>query len=101
MCAFCGFPQSKGHWSEAGFADAHQRLRGRFLRAAAINKLLKPLGVTAHEDGVTPGIQLSDGTGRIEIVADLAAVWLAAEHLSGRKVDPLALSAGFVADGIA
>jgi hypothetical protein len=89
MCSNCGFPSSLGHWTEAGAATAHDRIRARFHRAALLRGVLAPYALTAHDDGTTPGIALSDRTGRVEIVEDLAALWPAAERLGGRPIDPL------------
>lgn len=89
MCSNCGFPSTVGHWTEAGAASAHDRMRARFRRAALLNRALATYGLTAHDDGATPGVALSDRTGRVEIVDDLAALWAAAERLGGRPVDPL------------
>jgi hypothetical protein len=66
MCANCGFPAAPGHWTEAGAATPSD-----------------------HDDGTTPGVTLSDRTGRHEMVADVAQVWAAAERMCGRAIDPL------------
>ena len=89
MCANCGFPSAPGHWTEAGNASAHDRLRARFRRAQLLQAVLPAYGLTAHDDGAIPGLTLSTRTGQHELVADLAEVWSAAERMSGRAVDPL------------
>ena len=89
MCSVCGFPQTAGHWSEAGAHDAHQRVRARFIRARKLDGILRSYGLTAYDDGVTPGIQIADRTGTVIIAADLRDVWIAAEKLGGVVVDPL------------
>jgi len=89
MCSACGFPATQGHWSEAGAADAHQRLRARFIRARKLNEVLKSYGLSAHDDGLTPGVQISDRTGRVILARDLRDVWIAAETLIGKAIDPL------------
>ena len=89
MCANCGLPSAPGHWTEAGAATAHERLRSRFRRAELLRAVLCPYGLTAHDDGVTPGITVSSHSGHHEMVSDLAEVWATVERMTGRKVDPL------------
>jgi hypothetical protein len=89
MCSACGFPTTQGHWSEAGAGDAHQRARARFIRAQKLDAVLRRHGLTAHDDGLTPGLQISDRTGRVIMARDLREVWIAVEKLIGRPIDPL------------
>ncbi len=89
MCSACGFPSRPGHWTDAGGATPGERLRLRFARVAAINRLLAPYGLKAHDDGVTPGLQLFAPGGARELVADLEALWSAAARLVGQPIDPL------------
>ncbi len=89
MCANCGFPAAPGHWTEAGADLSSDRLQARFRRASLLRAVLRKHGLTAHDDGSTPGITISTQTGNHEIVPDLAAVWAVAERLTGRPVDPL------------
>jgi hypothetical protein len=89
MCANCGYPAAPGHWSEAGANDPGERMRSRFRRAQVLNAVLRPYGLTAHDGGLIPGIQISTLSGNHLIVDDLAGVWAAAERLTGAPVDPL------------
>ena len=89
MCASCGFPAAPGHWTEAGAATAHDRLRARFRRAQVLQSILPAHGLTAHDGALVPGIQVSTLSGNQEIVRDLEEVWATAERLSGRPLDPL------------
>jgi len=89
MCSACGFPARPGHWTDAGLVTPHDRLRARLARVAVLRRVLAPYGLTAHDDGVTDGLQLSTLTGQTEIVATLEDLWIAAERLAGRPVDPL------------
>jgi hypothetical protein len=89
MCANCGFPAAPGHWTEAGAASAPDRLRARFRRAQVLKSVLPAYGLTAHDDGVIPGMVLATRTGDHAMTADLAELWEAAERMSGRAVDPL------------
>lgn len=89
MCSACGFPSRPGHWTDAGGVTPGERLRLRFARVAAINRLLAPYGLKAHDDGVTPGLQLFAPGGARELVADLEALWSAAARLVGQPIDPL------------
>ena len=89
MCANCGFPEAPGHWTEAGAEITADRMRARYKRATLLRAILRPAGLTAHEDGATPGITISTLTGNQEIVPDLAAVWAVVERLTGKPIDPL------------
>jgi hypothetical protein len=89
MCGSCGFPQAKGHWTEAGAATAHDRVRARYRRAQLLQRVLPAFGVNAHDPIVTPGLIVSDMSGRQEIAADLTELWATAERFAGRAIDPL------------
>ncbi len=89
MCNACGNPAVPGHWTDAGAATPGDRLRARFHRVAVLNTILRPHGLTAHDGGVVPGIQLSTLSGAHFIVSDLAEVWTVAERLIGHPIDPL------------
>ena len=53
------------------------------------NAILRPYGLSAHDGGVVPGIQLSTLSGAQTIVQTLNDVWVEAERLIGRPIDPL------------
>lgn len=89
MCASCGFPAAPGHWTEAGAAEPHDRLRSRFRRSQVLRAVLPSYGLSAHDGGVVPGIQLSSLTGGETIVPNLEDLWVAAERMCGSAVDPL------------
>lgn len=89
MCSACGFPARPGHWTDAGGGTPGDRLRLRFVRLAAVNRLLAPWGLKAHDDGVTPGLQLFAPGGQRALVADLAELWDVASRLAGEAIDPL------------
>ncbi|MHB1102198.1 MAG: hypothetical protein ACYC0C_05350 [Devosia sp.] len=89
MCASCGFPAAPGHWTEAGAANAAERLRARFRRAQVLQTVLPAYGLTAHDGTLVPGIQISTLSGNQVIARDLAEVWAAAERFTGGPVDPL------------
>ena len=97
MCSACGYPAAPGHWTDAGAATLSDRLRLRFRRAQVLASVLKGHGLTAHDGALVPGIQLATLSGNQAIVPDLEALWVAAETMIGRPVDPLA--PGFLADG--
>ena len=88
MCSACGFPAAPGHWTEAGAATPHDRLRARLRRAHLLRALLRPYGLTVH-DGEGPGIHLSTLSGIQAILPDLQALWVEAERLTGAPIDPL------------
>jgi hypothetical protein len=89
MCSACGYPAAPGHWTEAGAASIGDRLRARFRRAQILQRVLSSYGLKAHDGGLVPGIQLSTQTGEQVIVRDLTEVWLEAERMSGKTIDPL------------
>ncbi|VDC20123.1 hypothetical protein [Pseudogemmobacter humi] len=93
MCSACGFPARPGHWTDAGGATPGERLRLRLIRLAAVNRLLAAYGLSAHDDGVTPGLQLFAPGGARELVPDLDALWAAAARMAGAPVDPLSARA--------
>lgn len=93
MCSACGFPSRPGHWTDAGGATPGDRIRLRLVRLAAVNRLLAPYGLKAHDDGVIPGLQLFAPGGARELVADLDQLWDAAARLAGEAIDPLSLRA--------
>ena len=89
MCNACGNPAAPGHWTEAGAATPGDRLRARFHRARVLDEILRPYGLTAHDGGVVPGIQLGTMAGASSIVHNLSEVWAEAERLHGAPIDPL------------
>ena len=89
MCSACGFPPAVGHWTDAGGATPQERLKIRFARANLINKLLKPLGITATDAGTSPGIHLSNGMGKTVICPTIEDVWRQVEIFTGNPYDPL------------
>ena len=91
MCGSCGFPAAPGHWTDAGATTPHERLRERFRRVTLLQKVLRQFGVTAHDGGVVPGIQVMSLSGGQTIVPDLEALWAEVEKLSGQVFDPLDL----------
>lgn len=90
MCNACGFPARAGHWTDAGLDTPHDRLRARLRRAQVLVRILRPYGLTAHDDGVTDGLVLSTLAGASIIVTDPAQLWASVERLAGRAYDPLA-----------
>jgi hypothetical protein len=70
-------------------ADAPERLRFRFRRGEVLKRVLSAYRLDAYDDGLSPGVQISNYAGDQVIARDLAEVWAAAERLTGRAVDPL------------
>ena len=89
MCNACGFPAAPGHWTDAGSVSAGDRLRLRFARLAVVNRLLAPYGLSARDDGATPGLQLFAPGGEWVLVPDLDALWREASRLARGPVDPM------------
>ena len=89
MCNACGFPARAGHWTDAGLLTPLDRLRARFRRAAILARVLRPYGLTAHDDGVSDGITLSTLSGASKIVMRPEDIWRTAERMAGRRIDIL------------
>jgi hypothetical protein len=89
MCANCGFPLAPGHWTETGSVSASDRLRARFRRAQVLRSVLPVVGLTAYDDGQTPGVQVLNMTGDQTMAGNLDEVWQATERMIGRPFDPL------------
>lgn len=89
MCSACGYPSRPGHWTQAGLDTPHDRLRARLTRAAVLTRVLRPYGLSVHDDGVGEGFTLSTLTGASVIVTDPAQLWPTVERLAGRAFDPL------------
>ena len=89
MCSACGFPPAVGHWTDAGGETPHERLRIRSARAALLNNLLKPLGLTARDLGSHPGIQVSNRMGKTKLCQTVEEVWEQVELFTGKPFDPL------------
>jgi hypothetical protein len=91
MCSACGFPAAPGHWTEAGAATPHARLRERFRRVQVLNAALAGSGIKTHDGGIIPGIQVISAGGAQSIVPNLDALWGEFEKRTGRAFDPLDL----------
>jgi hypothetical protein len=82
MCALCGVI-AKEHWAELG--DGR---RARLFRAALVNRVLAHFGLTV--DAWAGGqYVVRDRKGAASVVGDLGALWIEAERLAGRPLDPL------------
>ncbi len=98
MCSLCGVLGGGEHWADAiarpgvftRAADPVARRRERSGRLRIANRVLRPFGMTVS-DWQGSAFLLSTRTGKTEIIADLGHLWPAAERLSGRVCDPLAL----------
>ena len=96
MCALCGVLGGQDHWTEplrregvyVRFSDPAERRRERARRISEANRILS-LFALSLEDWQADSYILRTRTGKSEIVADLAALWPAAEKLAGRPLDPL------------
>ena len=98
MCSLCGVLGSAEHWTDAVArdsvysrnADPIARRRERARRVRIANLVLTQFGMSVA-DWQGTAFLLSTRTGKTEIIADLGHLWPAAERLSGRTCDPLAL----------
>jgi hypothetical protein len=81
MCALCGV-LLEDHWAEEGGR------RGRALRVALVNRVLDHFGL--HLDDWSGRVYvLRDRKGRSAVVENVGALWVEAERLAGRTLDPL------------
>jgi hypothetical protein len=96
MCPLCGVLGGKEDWTapvkrEGVYGlgeDPADRRRERRRRIAQANAILGLIGLSL-EDWRADSYILRSRTGKSEIVANLAALWPAAEVLAGRPLDPL------------
>lgn len=80
MCALCGVLSSE-HWAEEGGR------RGRVFRARLLARVLDSFGLDLGAWG--QGYVLRDRKGQSVVVDTLPSVWIEAEKLAGRELDPL------------
>jgi len=81
MCALCGVLRNE-HWADEGAGR-----RARVIRAALLERVVAHFGLGLRE--WAGQYVVSDGKGRTEVAGDLASVWMSAERLLGRPLDPL------------
>ncbi len=86
MCGLCGDLSPQDHWSDRGPEANTARHRQERLRA--VRTLLAGTGLTVSE-WRGRGYQLANGRGRTVLVRDLGTLWVEAERMRGRPVDPL------------
>jgi hypothetical protein len=82
MCVLCNVLVD-GHWS-----DGEGGRRERFFRVRLVNRVLGFYGLRLDDWSGRVWV-LRDQKGRSAVVADLGSLWLEAERLAGRKLDPL------------
>jgi hypothetical protein len=82
MCVLCGVLLSE-HW-----AEQEGGRRGRVFRVRLLNRVLAFYGLRL-DDWSGRVWTLRDAKGRSVVVADLGSLWIEAERLAGRPLDPL------------
>jgi hypothetical protein len=82
MCVLCGVLLQE-HWAEQ---DGGRR--GRVLRGRLLNRVLRVYGLKLDDWSGRVWV-LRDAKGRTAVVENLGAVWVEAEKLAGRRLDPL------------
>jgi hypothetical protein len=82
MCVLCGVLLNE-HW-----AEQEGGRRGRVLRVQLLNQVLAFYGLRLDDWGGRIWV-LRDAKGRSAVVADLGSLWVKAEELAGRTLDPL------------
>jgi hypothetical protein len=93
VCSLCGTLYSTRHWAEAPAAgaalDARRAwLRDRLRRVELLNRVLLPVALSVDEWEGTAYV-LRTRTGESVLCADLATLFVEAERLAGRRLDPL------------
>jgi hypothetical protein len=91
MCGLCGMLGGREHWADAApavGAPAGAGRRARLERVRLVNRVLAHYGLRL-DDWQASAFLLSSRTGHTEIVGDLAALWPAAQRMTGRRLDPL------------
>jgi hypothetical protein len=99
MCALCGVLGGNQHWTDAAArpgvytrnVSSLARRHERRDRVRIANRVLAFFGL-AVADWQGTAFVLSTRTGKTEIIDDLGHLWPAAERLTGRVCDPLALA---------
>jgi hypothetical protein len=81
MCVLCGVLLEE-HWAEQGGR------RERVFRGRLLNRVLRFYGLRLDDWSGRIWV-LRDAKGRAAVVDNLGAVWVEAEKLAGRKLDPL------------
>jgi hypothetical protein len=82
MCVLCGVLLEE-HW-----AEQEGGRRGRVFRGQLLNRVLRFYGLRLDDWSGRVWV-LRDAKGRTAVVENLGAVWVEAEKLAGRKLDPL------------
>jgi hypothetical protein len=82
MCSLCNVLVSD-HW-----AEQEGGRRGRVFRVRLLNRVLGFYGLRLDDWSGRVWV-LRDLKGRSVVVRDLGSLWLEAEKLAGRKLDPL------------
>jgi hypothetical protein len=82
MCALCGVLM-EDHW-----AEREGGRRGRALRVGLVNRVLGFYGLHLGDWSGRVYV-LRDRKGRSAVVANLGSLWVEAERLAGRPLDPL------------
>ena len=76
------------HWSEQDSAEQGGGRRARIFRVKLANRVLDHFGLRLDDWGGRVYV-LRDRKGRSRVVDNLGMLWVEAERLSGRKLDPL------------
>jgi hypothetical protein len=82
MCSLCGM-LLQSHWAEEGTGR-----RGRIFRVRLVNRVLAHYGLELADWGGRVYV-LRDRKGKSAVVDDLGGLWVEAERMAGRRLDPL------------
>jgi hypothetical protein len=82
MCVLCGVLMND-HW-----AEQEGGRRGRVFRVRLVNRVLAFYGLRLDDWGGRIWV-LRDRKGRSAVIDNLGTLWVEAEKLAGRRLDPL------------
>jgi hypothetical protein len=93
VCSLCGTLYATRHWAEAPGTGAEVEarrawMRDRLRRVELLNRVLRPLALSVDEWEGTAYV-LRTRTGESVLCADLATLFVEAERLARRPLDPL------------
>ncbi|WP_188008638.1 hypothetical protein [Grimontia hollisae] len=94
MCGLCGMFGQEEHWlvtQTTNTSERNVRLRLRYERIKIINRWLIPFNIKVS-DVHGASYLLCSPTGKQTLVSNVTELWMNAELLSGKTIDPLNIS---------
>ena len=88
MCLLCYSLVGEEHWTDVP-VGGQERTRARAQRQKILAAILAAHGLDYSDDPTGVTAVMSDRKGSVTVVRGLAEVWVAAEDLAHRPLDPL------------